>query len=308
MTDRFRLNLVKPGFASLECIVQVKQACLVIQRARGEILYRFPPCSILDVQFNQPQTCAVKVLLPGNLDAAALLVGYSDTRDAEQLSRRLSQELREAWKTRQPPSSDGVFAAEALRLQSVLLKGPASSFAFLGTADIWKEMEERNTLAPRRSSLMSKRKIAQTYNSEAPAPARVSFRTRSQSGSDRSSQANQANGQQAVRQDTLSNPSSIDPEHIHTMFDDAHVLPDSQTSSTTVQQVLGTNELQQQMEVITEMLEAARAIAQKSLQEQEGMKAELARAIQQLSSAEQAKEGSIAECSRGRSISQEECR
>lgn len=45
--------------------------------------------------------------------------------------------------------------------------------------------------------------------------------------------------------------------------------------------------MQQHMEIITEMLEAARAIAQKSLQEQEALKTELANAIEQLSSAEQ---------------------
>ena len=45
--------------------------------------------------------------------------------------------------------------------------------------------------------------------------------------------------------------------------------------------------MQQHMEVISEMLEAARAIAQKSLQEQEALKAELAYAVEQLSSAEQ---------------------
>ena len=52
--------------------------------------------------------------------------------------------------------------------------------------------------------------------------------------------------------------------------------------------------MRQQMEVITEMLEAARAIAQQSLQEQESMKAELADALKQLSSAEQVRLGKSA--------------
>lgn len=50
--------------SNLLWLEQVKQACLVIQRARGELLYRFTPNSITDVQYHPLQTCAVKVL-PG---------------------------------------------------------------------------------------------------------------------------------------------------------------------------------------------------------------------------------------------------
>ncbi len=47
------------------------------------------------------------------------------------------------------------------------------------------------------------------------------------------------------------------------------------------------NEMKGQMQVIAEMLEAARAIAHKSLQEQESIRMKLANAVDQLKSATQ---------------------
>ncbi|KAK9868291.1 hypothetical protein WJX84_005619 [Apatococcus fuscideae] len=186
MADHFKLKLVKPGFASLECMVQVLQGCLIIQRARGEVLYKFPFNSITGIHHSPPETCAVKVLLPGNHAATAILVGSGNGTDAEQLSVQLGKILREVWTRQQAASTDGVFAAEALRMQSVLLRGPADAFAFLASADASSETEAVKALLPRRSSLMSKRKISQALDADETAvisvPAiRVAFRPSSSS-------------------------------------------------------------------------------------------------------------------------------